>query len=208
MRFAGIGRPLIRSTQLLLLFATLYVPVLPVLPVLSRQESRVQEQTAPPPLKVISRLERSQLNQSKDAKARVQTTLELALIHLAEAEAQTSQHDYPAAAAGAGRYWALVEDLFAFLKTMNRDSNKTRDLYKRVELALRGHGPRLSAIRRGTPSEYAVWIREIEDLARAGRTEALNSFYGHTVFRDKSPDQQQANKPLQKSSITPDKNEP
>ena len=202
MRFSGIGQPVRQSTQLLLLFATLYVPVL------SWQDSRVQEPTAPPPLKTISRLERSQLTDSKDAKARVRTTLELALVHLAEAEAQTSQHDYPAAAAGAGRYWALVEDLFAFLKTMRTDSDKTRDLYKRVEMALRAHGPRLSAIRRGTPAEYSVWIKEIEDFARNGRTEALNSFYGHTVFRDKPPDQQQASKPLQKNSITPDKNQP
>jgi len=202
MRFSGIGQPVRQSTQLLLLFATLYVPVL------SWQDSRVQEPTAPPPLKTISRLERSQLTDSKDAKARVRTTLELALVHLAEAEAQTSQHDYPAAAAGAGRYWALVEDLFAFLKTMRADSDKTRDLYKRVEMALRAHGPRLSAIRRGTPAEYSVWIKEIEDFARNGRTEALNSFYGHTVFRDKPPDQQQASKPLQKNSITPDKNQP
>jgi len=202
MRFSGIGQPVRQSTQLLVLFATLYVPVL------SWQDSRVQEPTAPPPLKTISRLERSQLTDSKDAKARVRTTLELALVHLAEAEAQTSQHDYPAAAAGAGRYWALVEDLFAFLKTMRADSDKTRDLYKRVEMALRAHGPRLSAIRRGTPAEYSVWIKEIEDFARNGRTEALNSFYGHTVFRDKPPDQQQASKPLQKNSITPDKNQP
>ena len=202
MRFSGIGQPVRQGTQLLLLFATLYVPVL------SWQDSRVQEPTAPPPLKTISRLERSQLNESKDAKARVRTTLELALVHLAEAEAQTSQHDYAAAAAGAGRYWALVEDLFGFLKTMKTDSDKTRDLYKRVEMALRAHGPRLSAIRRGTPAEYSVWIKEIEEFARNGRTEALNSFYGHTVFHDKPPEQQQASKPLQKNSITPEKTQP
>ena len=191
MRFSGIGRPILRSTQLLLLFAALYVPVLPVV---IGQESRVQEPAAPPPLKTISRLERSQLNESKDAKSRVRMTLELALVHLAEAEA--------------GRYWALLEDLFSFLKTMKSDNDKTRDLYKRVEIALRAHGPRLSAIRRGTPAEYSVWIKEIEDFARNGRTEALNSFYGHTVIRDKSPDQQQASKPLQKNSITPEKNQP
>jgi len=193
---------MIRSTQLILLLAIFYVPVI------NGQESRVQEQPAPPPLKIISRAERSQINESKDAKARVQRTLVLALVHLAEAEARTSEHDYPAAAAGAGRYWALVEDVFSFLKTMKKDSNKTRDLYKRVELALRAHGPRLSAIRRGTPLEYSVWIREIEDFARDGRTEALNSFYGHTVFRDKSTEQQQANKPVPKNSITPAKNQP
>ena len=36
-------------------------------------------------------------------------------------------------------------------------------------------------IRRGTPAEYAVWIKEIEEFTRKGRTEALNNFYGHTV---------------------------
>ncbi len=201
MRFSGIRQPARQSTQLLLLLLTLSVPVL------SWQDSRAQEPTAPPPLKTISRGERAQLTESKDAKARVRTTLELALVHLAEAEAQTSQHDYAAAAAGAGRYWALVEDLFGFLKTMKTDSDKTRDLYKRVEMALRAQGPRLSAIRRGTPAEYSVWIKEIEDFARNGRTEALNSFYGHTVFHDNSPDRQQASKPL-KNSITPENNQP
>ena len=193
---------MIRNIQVILLLAAFYIPVV------NAQESQVQEQPAPPPLKIISRAERTQINESKDAKARVQTTLELALVHLAEAEEQTSQHDYPAAAAAAGKYWALIEDVFSFLKTMKTDSNKTRDLYKRVELALRAHGPRLSAIRRGTPLEYSVWIRQIEDFARDGRTEALNSFYGHTVFRDKLNEQQQANKPLPKNSITPDKNQP
>jgi hypothetical protein len=39
-------------------------------------------------------------------------------------------------------------------------------------------------MRRITPLEFAVWIKKVEDFARAGRTEALNSFYGHTVVRE------------------------
>jgi hypothetical protein len=201
MRLIGSERRLIRTTQLLLLLALIHVPVVMC------QEATSQDQTAPPPLKIISKDEQAQINQSKDGKARVKTTLELALIRLGQVEAQTTERDYPAALAGAGRYWALLEDVFSFLKTMKADSNKTRDLYKRVELALRAHGPRLSAIRRGTPAEFSFWMREIEDFARNGRTEALNSFYGHTVFRDK-PTEQQANKPIPKNSITPDKKQP
>jgi hypothetical protein len=200
-----IHRSIILGTQIILLLATVYVSRL------SGQESRGQDQTAPPPLKTISRLERSQLDESKDSKARVRTTIDLAEAHLAQAEAHTSQHDYDSAAAEAGKYWALVEDLFGFLSKMNSDSNKTRDLYKRLELTLRAHGPRLSSIRRGTPSEYAVWIKEIEELARKGRTEALNSFYGHTVFREgrqNAADQKPANKPIQKNSITPEIKQP
>ena len=39
-------------------------------------------------------------------------------------------------------------------------------------------------MRRTTPLEFAVWIKKVEDFARDGRTEALNSFYGHTVVRE------------------------
>lgn len=191
-RNIGIERLMIRSTHAVLLLAAICVPAV------GGQDPRVQEQTAPPPLKVITRAERSQINESKDAKARVKTTIELAEAHLAKAETQTSLHDFDNAAAEAGMYWALVEDAFSFMKTMERDNNKRRDLYKRLELMLRAHGPRLSTIRRSTPAEYAVWIKEIEDFARKGRTEALNSFYGDTVVRDNPPkpaDPKQGDKP-------------
>jgi len=93
-----------------------------------------------------------------------------------------------------------------YLNPMVREKDKTRDLYKRLELALRAHGPRLTAIRRSTPLEYAVWVKELEEFARKGRTEALNSFYGHTVFREpKKSEERPADKPL-KNNAVPEKN--
>ena len=178
MKLAGIEQLMIRSTHGILLFAAMCAPAL------GGQDPRPQDQTAPPPLKVITRAERTQLNESKDAKARVKITIELAETHLGNAENHTSQRNYDNAAAEAGMYWALVDDALSFMKTVERDNNRKRDLYKRLELALRAHGPRLSIIRRSTPAEYAVWIKEIEDFARRGRTEALNSFYGNTVVHD------------------------
>jgi hypothetical protein len=148
------------------------------------QENPSPQLTAPPPPKVISTEERSKIDENKDAKARIRTTLELAETRLNNAQLLTDQHDFHAASTELGRYAALIEDALAFLNPMSRDRNKTRDLYKRVELALRAHGPRITSIRRVTPLEYAVWIKQLEDFARKGRTEALNSFYGHTVVRD------------------------
>jgi YD repeat-containing protein len=166
--------------------------------VLYGQETRPHDQTAPPPLKIIPRFERNQLNETKDEKNRVKLTIELAETHITNAENQTTAQQYDGAAFEVGIYWALIEDVFAFLKKIERDNNRRRDLYKRVELALRAHGPRFSGIRRTTPAEYAVWIKEAEDFARRGRTEALNSFYGHTVLRE----------PAQKSSEAKDRNKP
>jgi hypothetical protein len=195
MMIARIPRQLIQVSPALLLFAVFFVLTA------SAQQPRPLDQTAPPPAKYISREERSQLNQSKDEKARVKLTLELADNHLTKAENQTSQQQFEGAAAEAGMYWALIEDAFAFMKTLTQDNNRRRDLYKRLELSLRAHGPRWSTVRRGTPAEYAVWIKEIEEFARNGRTEALNSFYGNTVLREgsqKATDPKEIAKPLEK----------
>lgn len=202
MSIAEIQRDKVRGTQIIFLLVVLSVSAPSVIAMGAPQDPHPQEQTAPPPLKIITRLERTQLNQAKDPKARVKTTIELAEAHLANAENQTSQHEYDRAAAEAGMYWALVEDGLSFLKTA-RDNNARRDLYKRLELSLRAQGPRLSIMRRETPSDYAVWIKEIEDFARRGRTEALNSFYGHTVLREgpeKSTNEKETEKkPLQEN---------
>lgn len=179
MKFAEMQLQIFhRVLKVALVCLAIYVPVV------HAQENPVQQLTAPPPPKIISRDERAQIDGAKDEKARLRATIGLADLRLAKAELLSGQHDYEGASAELGKYAALIEDALTFLSPMSRDRNKTRDLYKRLELALRAHGPRLTAMRRSTPLEYAVWIKELEDFARKGRTEALNSFYGHTVFRD------------------------
>lgn len=169
------------------------------------QDPQPSPDVAPPPMKAIPRLDRAQIDQADDPKSRLKVTLVLAETQLTSAESTNSRSDFPAASAAIGRYRALLEDAFGFLRTMKLDSNKTRDLYKRLELTLRAHAPRLVALRRSTPAEYSVWIKEVEEYARNGRTEALNSFYGHTVFRDpnaKLPQKQEAVQPQKALNAT------
>jgi hypothetical protein len=164
------------------------------------QDARPLDQTAPPPAKVISKEERTHLDETRDEKARIKLTLELAETHLASAENHTSQQQFEGAASEAGMYWALIEDSLNFMKTVDRKGNRRRDLYKRLELTLRAHGPRWATIRRSTPAEYAVWIKEIEEFARNCRTEALNSFYDNTVVRgDSEKSESKNNKVLEKN---------
>jgi len=172
------------------------------------QEPLVQQVTAPPPPKVVARDEQAQIDLAKDLKARVKLVLTLADNHLLSAEEQTSQGNFEAASRSVGQYHALVDDLLKSLAAQKLDSNKTRDLYKRIELALRVHGPRLTAMRRTTPLEYAVWIKEVEDFARRGRTQALNSFYGHTVVREPqedSGDEKPVDQSRKNNSLVPEK---
>src|SRR5215213_11139008 len=151
--------------------------------------------TAPPPFKTITKEERAQIDQTNDSGKKLKLTIELARAHLTTAEQHTAREAYEAASAEIGMYHALIESALDFLSSIKRESNKTRDLYKRLELALRGDGPRLTAMRRITPLEFAVWIKQVEDFARDGRTEALNSFYGHTVVREREPPPDKNEKP-------------
>ena len=181
------------------------------LPVVNAQESQPTPQptplTAPPPFKMIVKEERAALDANvNDPKKRLKLTIEFAGGHLTNAEQHTTRENYEAASTEVGMYQALIENALKFLSTFKRDSNKTRDLYKRLELSLRADGPRLTAMRRTTPLEFAVWIKKVEDFARDGRTEALNSFYGHTVVREPQKQDKANEKP--KETPTPESNQP
>ncbi|MBA3515783.1 MAG: hypothetical protein H0T77_15585 [Pyrinomonadaceae bacterium] len=190
-----------RVVRLVLLCLAIYVPAL------SAQEPAAHQLRAPPPLKTVSREERTRIDGAEDSKARLRATIEFAELRLAKAAVLTGDHDFQGATGELGKYEALIDDALDYLSPMLRDKTKTRDLYKRLELALRAHGPRLTAIRRGTPLEYAVWIKELEEFARKGRTEALNSFYGHTVFREPqiNADERPRDKAPKNSAAAPEK---
>jgi len=142
------------------------------------------QMSAPPPMKFVSRDEREQLNGAADPKAHTRIAIDLASEHLSHAEQFTSQKEYDAAAEEIGRYLGLIDDTLRFLSTMNSDKAKTRDLYRHLDIALRGQMPRLTVMRRTTPVEYAINIKAAEDFVRNARSDALDSFYGHTVIRD------------------------
>lgn len=189
-------RNIVVAAQLLLL-AFVFLPAVRAQESEPKPTPQPTPLTAPPPFKMIVKEERAALDAAvNDPKKRLKMTIEFADGHLLNAEQHTSRENYEAASTEVGMYQALIENALQFLNTFKRDSNKTRDLYKRLELALRADGPRLTAMRRTTPLEFAVWIKKVEDFARDGRTEALNSFYGHTVVKpDKTNEKPKSNEP-------------
>lgn len=145
-------------------------------------------------MRVVAREDKSQLLTTRDAKARVKLTIELADARLVHMEALTSHKDFEKASEALGTYLGLIEDVMRFIGGMPREKNSTRDLYRRLDIALRAQIPRLAVMRRDTPSDYAIHLKAAEEYARNTRTEALESFYGHTVLREAPEKQADANK--------------
>jgi hypothetical protein len=156
---------------------------------------------APPPLKLVPRAERSQLEAARDAKARTRLSVELAEARLMRAEQMTSAQQFESAARELGIYQGLIEDALRFLKDQ-KEQKKLRDIYKRFEITLRGHAIRLETMRRTTPSEYSVNIKTITDYTKGVRGEALNGFYGDAVITD-APDDAVEKAPEEGKTTTP-----
>lgn len=147
----------------------------------------------PPPMRFVARDDKSQLTTARDAKARIRLVIELVQARLARMEELTAQKKFEDASEVLGNYLGLIEDAMRFIGGMPREKNSTRDLYRRLDIALRAQIPRLAVMRRDTPSDYAIHLKSAEEFARNSRTEALESFYGNTVLRE-DPKKAGANK--------------
>ena len=70
------------------------------------------------------------------------------------------------------------------MQTSGRTGNKQRDLFKRLELALRSHVTRLETLRRGLPAAHAVYAKAAIEFVRGQRDQALSAFYDDTVIAE------------------------
>ena len=147
-------------------------------------QPRSPQMPAPPPMRTISREERAQLTEAKDPKARIRTTIDLMGNRLTRIEDYTNQKQFAQASEELGGYLGLIDDVRAFCGGLNHDKGSTRDLYRHLEIALRMQIPRLAVVRRTTPVAYAVHLKDAEEYVRETRSEALDSFYGHSVLRE------------------------
>src|SRR5438477_7675503 len=154
----------------------------------SAAQPQMPRMPAPPPLRMVSRSERSQLDEARDAKARLHATITLAEDHLTHAENLTEQKKFDEASAEVGSYLGLIGDLRDYISKLNHDKTGTRDLCRHFEWDVRLHIPRLAVMRRDTPAAYSLYIKDAEEFIKDTRADALDSFYGHSVLREPASD--------------------
>jgi hypothetical protein len=163
----------------------------------------VPSSSAPPPMKFIPSPDRAQLSVTQDAKSRLKASLLLAETRLLRAEQFTVDLRFISATSELGVYQAIIEDVLRFLGQQKADSNKTRDLFKRLEIQLRIHSTRIEAIRRVTPAVYAIHVEAIWDFSDRARVQALNAFFNDAVMPGRSEESEKKSA-AENSQVTPD----
>lgn len=140
--------------------------------------------TAPPPMKILSKDEIKRLAAETDIKKRTLLALDLMEIRLKKAEAFQAQEQYSEMFDQLGAFHALVDKTLDFLDEHDTGKGKILNNFKRVEMSLRAFLPRLELMRRDLPPRYEFYVRELAKAVRQARSKAIEPFFGETVVRD------------------------
>lgn len=138
--------------------------------------------TAPPPIKMLSKDERTKLDAEQDPKSRTKLAVDLMHDRVDIAEKLSAAGDFDGLFRELGGFRALLDYSLAFLQKQDPNVGKSLDNYKRIELSLRAAMPRLETIRRELPLRYEEYVRELLIYVRDARTRAIEPLYSNTVL--------------------------
>jgi hypothetical protein len=139
---------------------------------------------APPPLKILYKEEKSQLEAEDDIKRRTKLALELMESRLKKAEILNTQNDFNAMFTELGGFHAVMDNTLNFLNRHDNGGGKILNNYKRMELSLRSYIARLEVIRRELPLKYEFYVRGLIKQVREARTKAVEPMFDDSVVTD------------------------
>ncbi len=134
---------------------------------------------APPPVKVMTKGERSQLDAEGDVKDRTKLALQLMSARLTKAEAFNDKNEFVEMYSELGGFHALMDYTLAFL--MRQTPGRSLETFKRYEMTLRSFAPRLGLIRRELPTEYDPYVKRLIRYLRDARSKAVEPLFGDNV---------------------------
>jgi len=140
------------------------------------------DETAPPPLKMLSKSERAQLTEKTQLKERTALALELMDARLRSAEKFATDENYSLMYAELGGFQALMDNTINFLLKTNSDEGKQLNSLKKFEIGLRTFSPRVEAIRRDVPANFEPYIKNLIRYISDNREKAMKPFYSDTVI--------------------------
>jgi hypothetical protein len=153
--------------------------------VASAQDDEIPADVAPPPIKTLSKDEKTSLEgQGNNIKKRTKTSLELMDLRMEKAEKSHSASDFQQSLVELVGFHAIVDDTLAFL--IKTDSGRSDRSFITFEIYLRKQIPRLEAIRREMPFKYGFHVGRLMKAVREARAKAVEPIFEDTVVPNAS----------------------
>jgi len=168
-----------------LLFFALLIAIAPAITVSG--QGVIEDDLAPPPLKLLSQDEKAKLSSETEVKRRTKLALELMDARLKQAEALHTSQGYDDMFTQLGAFHGLMDNMLEFLNQSDKDNGKVLNNFKRLEIGLRGFMPRLQMIHSDVPIRYEQYVRNLIKSLRTARARAIEPLFDDTVVPDKKP---------------------
>jgi len=140
------------------------------------------DDAAPPPIKMLSKSERTQLSGTVQLKERTALALDLMDSRLRSAEKFTTDENYSLVYAELGGFQALMDNTINFLLKARSDEGRQLNSLKKFEIGLRTFTPRIEAIRRDMPPNFEPYLKDLIKYIGDNREKAMQQFYSDTVI--------------------------
>ena len=181
-----IGKIFFRFSVKSFLFAAfLFFCVVPSSQTATAQELGAGE-IAPPPLKIFSKEERKQLDETPDLKKRTVLALAMMEARIKKAESLDAQNQFDQMYQELGAFHALVDYTLNFLYRSNNGNSKNLSNFKRFEIGLRTFPARIEVIRRELPIKYESYLSLLLKFIRDTRSKAVEPFFSDSVIRQRN----------------------
>jgi len=143
------------------------------------EELEIPPDAAPPPLKLLSKLEREQLQKVTKVQDRVKLALEMMDTRVTIAEKYIPQEQFEMVFRELGGFHALLDDTLNFLQSSDTNQKRVVDNFKRFEIGLRRISPRLELIRREMSPQREYYLRMLLREVREARAKAVEPLFGN-----------------------------
>jgi hypothetical protein len=147
----------------------------------------IDDDLAPPPLKLLSQDEKTKLANETEVKRRTKLALELMDVRLKQAETFDAAENYDEMFVQLGAFHGLMDNMLEFLNKSDKDSNKVITNFKRLEIGLRAFNPRLQMIHHDIPTRYEHYVRNLIRYLRTARARAIEPLFDDTVLPENKP---------------------
>lgn len=141
----------------------------------------------PPPPRVIPKDEKTRLDAEPDVRRRTRLALELMEMHLKHAEDLHAIPEFEGMFRELGIFHGVADNTLEFLTGSDKDNDKVLNNLKKFEISLRSYVPRLEIIRRDLPFRYEFYVRRLAIFLRDARAKAVEPLFSNTVVPSKKP---------------------
>lgn len=147
-------------------------------------QEQIPPDAEPPPLKMLSKKEKKQLESETRIKKRTKLALELMDARLLRAESANEKNAFQEVFVELGRFHAIIDHTLNFLNRKNNDSRKILNNFKRLEIGLRKFLPRIELIRREVPPSHQYYVKKLIKDVREARSRAVEPLFDDTVISE------------------------